>query len=574
MNTKPKTLEKEFKKFSSLLITLLVITICVTIIALFTASSLNNSHKNRYNSYLLADELRQSSDDLTRLARTYCATGEQKYEDQYMGILAWRSGKAPRPDFASIKPKQIIAQTQIMKELGFSQLEMDLLIQAGNNSNDLVSTEVKAMNAIKGFESDGKTPFKGSTFKGSTETSNSMAIRIMFDDKYHRDKAKIMQPIDKFFNELDTRTENNASSVMSAHTWSLIASIACVLTVGILTILMSTTLMKKLFKPLKNLIVEFNRGSKGDLTVKIPIESNDEVAQLADGFNQFMVKLREMLTNVKIAAKDVAGSSSQIANSSNKVADGMKIQSQQTTQVANAISEMSKTTDEIAKQTTEAATNSAETKQQAVDGGDVVQDTVQKMRDVATIAEESSQVIESLGKSSKEIGTVINQIDDIADQTNLLALNATIEAARAGEHGKGFAVVADEVRSLAESTTKLTSEIAKAIGVIQEQAKNAADKMLANTQGVEKGVKLAEDAGHSLSQIEQSSKDVTSMIQSIAATAGEQTAASETIRTNIISINEVSQESAQGAKQAAQAATALSQSAVQLNSLVDQFTLE
>ncbi len=193
------------------------------------------------------------------------------------------------------------------------------------------------------------------------------------------------------------------------------------------------------------------------------------------------------------------------------------------------------------------------------------------MESIASDVSKSSQAVTSLGKKGEQIGQIIEVINDIAEQTNLLALNAAIEAARAGEHGRGFAVVADEVRKLAERTTTATEEVARSIKEIQSETDGAVRTIEAGSQRVAKGVELANSAGEALSQIVATSQTVAGMVQSIAAAAEQQSAASEQISRSIEQINAVTLESTQGATQAAQAASQLSQQAETLQALVGRF---
>ncbi|MCX5689883.1 MAG: methyl-accepting chemotaxis protein, partial [Planctomycetota bacterium] len=210
----------------------------------------------------------------------------------------------------------------------------------------------------------------------------------------------------------------------------------------------------------------------------------------------------------------------------------------------------------------------------ATEGGQVVQETIQGMRAIAEAVTAGASSVQELGRRGEQIGEIIKVINDIADQTNLLALNAAIEAARAGEHGRGFAVVADEVRKLADRTTNATEEIAQSIQAIQQETQGAVAKMNMGTSQVEVGVGRATKAGESLRAIVSSAEDVALMIRSIAAAAEEQSAAGEQVSRSIQGINSVTSETANGAEQAAQAAADLSAKAESLRGLVSSFRLD
>ncbi len=258
---------------------------------------------------------------------------------------------------------------------------------------------------------------------------------------------------------------------------------------------------------------------------------------------------------------------------STQIVSGIDRQSNQTNQVATAMEEMSATVIEVAKNSQGASDASVQTQEIAVTGGDVVKRAVEGMMVVAETVKDSVVTVEALGKSSDEIGAIISVINDIADQTNLLALNAAIEAARAGEQGRGFAVVADEVRKLAEKTTKATKEIADMIKTIQTDTQGAMSSMHEGTKQVEEGVLLASEAGESLQQIVSSVDRVTDMVRQIATAAEQQSATSEEISNNIAGIAEVAGENSEGVKQVSIATEDLARVAEELKAMVSEFKI-
>jgi len=332
-------------------------------------------------------------------------------------------------------------------------------------------------------------------------------------------------------------------------------------------------LSRQITKSLNRLIdrVKDIAQGEGDLTKRIDVNSKDEIGELGKWFNAFVTKIHDVVAEVTDASTEVAAASTEIAASAEQIAAGASEQSQQITQVSSAVEEMSASVVEVARKSADAANSANESGRIATDGGTVVTDTITGMRSINDAVSSSAASVQELGNRGEQIGEVITVINDIADQTNLLALNAAIEAARAGEHGRGFAVVADEVRKLADRTTKATEEIAGSIQAIQDETTIAVDKMNAGTEEVTTGVEKAEQAGEALKQIVASAQDVSAMVQSIAAAAEEQSAASEQVSRNIEQIASVTRETSEGTNQAAAAATQLSQRAEKLQQLVGQF---
>jgi methyl-accepting chemotaxis protein len=312
----------------------------------------------------------------------------------------------------------------------------------------------------------------------------------------------------------------------------------------------------------------------GDLTKRLALSRNDEIGKLGHWFDTFLGNLHDIICQLRDSTQAVASASTEIAASAEEMAVGLQTQEQQTQQVAAAVEELSQSVGEVAAKSADATAASEESQHLAEQGGDIVRNTVVEMQGIATEVQSSADTINALGKKSETIGEIIAVINDIADQTNLLALNAAIEAARAGEHGRGFAVVADEVRKLAERTTEATEEVSQSIRGIQTETTSAVQLIESGSERVGRGVDLASQAGTALESIVSGSQGVQSMVRDIAAAANQQTAASSEIARAVEGINSVTRQSSEGAAQAAQAANDLAHQAEQLQSLVGRFKLE
>ena len=311
----------------------------------------------------------------------------------------------------------------------------------------------------------------------------------------------------------------------------------------------------------------------GDLTKRLEVSSDDEVAELAQWFNTFMDRLQEILCKVSTNSHSLAAAGDQIAATAKQQAHGAELQRDQTNQVATAVQEMAATVVQISENSSSAAAASQKASVAAHQGGKVVEETLSHMQAIAQSVGATARKVEELGKQSDQIGKIIGVIDDIADQTNLLALNAAIEAARAGEQGRGFAVVADEVRKLAERTTSATKEIAEMIRGIQAETRNAVTAMQSGTREVEQGVNLTTQAGSSLQEIIEMSEKVGEMITHIATASTQQSATTEEINHNIEQIAKIASSSALSAHQTTDAMQDLSGLASNLQRLVGQFHL-
>jgi methyl-accepting chemotaxis protein len=314
--------------------------------------------------------------------------------------------------------------------------------------------------------------------------------------------------------------------------------------------------------------------STGDFTVRVQADYKGQHRKIADSINRLGESVSKLLREVIDATQATSSAASQISSSSEELASGSQELSSQVHEIASAVEQMTSTIIQTTKSTTRTAENSKNAVTIAQRGGEVIIQTVNGITKIAEVVNKASDIIQELGRNSQQIGDIVQVIDEIADQTNLLALNAAIEAARAGEQGRGFAVVADEVRKLAERTTKATKEIAQMIRKIQNDTKNAVESVTEGAQVVEEGKKLASKAGESLKEIISSANEVVDLANQVASASEEQSATAEQISKNIESISQVTNESASGVQQIARAADDLNRLTETLSHLVSMFKVE
>jgi len=318
-------------------------------------------------------------------------------------------------------------------------------------------------------------------------------------------------------------------------------------------------------------LVDELASNDGDLTKTLPITSRDEIGDLAGGINRLIAKIQGIVARIAQNAVEVSHSAHQLASTSEKMVEGTQEVASQTEIAALASEQIATTSTEIARNCVQVADEARHVSDSASKGTAIIEGTIAIMGKIADKVKESASTIENLGRGSDQIGEIIGTIEDIADQTNLLALNAAIEAARAGEQGRGFAVVADEVRALAERTTKATREIDRMIKEIQSKTKEAVLTMEDGVREVEKGSAEAGKSGHGLQGILDQICSVTSQVTIIATAAEEQTSTVMEVSDNVSKVTALAQVTEKGAEETKSEAFRLAQLSEDLKQMVALF---
>ena len=519
--------------------------------------AVNIAHDARYQSYLLADELRQSSDELTRLARTYVVTGDPRFEHQYMDILDIRNGKKPRPqhyeriywDFVAAgikKPSpdgEAVSLDDLMKKAGFTEKEFGKLKEAKVNSDALVKTEVIAMNAVKGLFDDGS-----GKFMRNAEPDFEMARKIMHDENYHKYKASIMKPVNDFLVLLDERT---AEAVEGAEHNSRQATILVVILL-LLALASTSGALYCVYRVLFRILggepadtVKIARAiASGDFTVPVQVKKGD-TSSLLSAMKTMRDELGQIVGKIRTGAETISSMSSQIETGNADLSARTEMQAGSLEESASSMEELTSTVKQNAYNAGQPNQLSVSASTVAGKGGEVVSQVVQTMG--------------TINDSSLKIVDIIGLIESLAFQTNILALNAAVEAARAGEQGRGFAVVAGEVRTLAQRSAAAAKEIKTLIDDSVEKVNQGSD--------------LVRQAGSTMTEIIESTRRVTDIMGEITAATQEQTAGIEQVNGAITQIDRVTQQNASLVEEASSAAKHMQEQAGILMQAVSVFKL-
>ncbi|TNF32759.1 MAG: methyl-accepting chemotaxis protein [Gammaproteobacteria bacterium] len=341
----------------------------------------------------------------------------------------------------------------------------------------------------------------------------------------------------------------------------------------VLALFIASLIARGIGRPLCAAVEAMNEiaAGEGDLTKRLDDSGNNEISRLAGAFNHFAEKVRQMVSHVSASTAQLAAAAEEVSAITEETNRGVQQQQTETTQVVTAMNEMAATVQEVARHANEAASAATNADTASADGKKVVINTMKAIEDLSAEINSAASVISKLETDSENIGSVLDVIKGIAEQTNLLALNAAIEAARAGEQGRGFAVVADEVRTLASKTQQSTQEIQGMIEQLQSGARSAVKVMSESITRAEESVSKAAHAGSALESITRAVSQIRDMNAQIATAAEEQSAVAEEINRNIVSINDVVDQTAEGSRQTSIASGELARLAVQLQQLVGQF---
>ncbi|WP_421346455.1 methyl-accepting chemotaxis protein [Aeromonas veronii] len=541
-----------------------VITLILLSLVFFAYSwagkQLEESYRQQYVSYLLADELRQSSDDLTRLGRTYVITKDPAYEQQYMRILAIRNGEQPRPDgYNRIYWDFVAANGQnprpdsnvrrglidLMKDAGFTDGELAKLNEAKNNSDALVNTEVAAFKLVQQTD-------------GDLVANQQKAIAMMHDKAYHQNKGRIMSPIDDFYVMMEQRNHEAVESAIANTDMLRYLFIALGLVLMFFLWRTYRSLLDLVGTSVEQLKTDLHMMAEGDFSrpIKVPLGSKESLIGLLGGMQ---TTLKGIIAKVSHSTEELSHSADSIAQIAEQTAQFATDQQTSTQTMAAAIEELVVSISHLSDNATHADELSKVSANTLEEGSGVIKETLGSIENISTTVGDAASTISELNGHTQQISEIIGVIRGIADQTNLLALNAAIEAARAGEQGRGFAVVADEVRNLASRSAASTQQITGMISKIQSGADASIRSMENTVNNVSRGVTLANQTGEAIASIQSHASNLTGLMGEISHTLREQSTAANEVVSTVGNITSLSEQSGDAARHVSQEAAKLKQ---------------
>ncbi|MFW2372575.1 MAG: HAMP domain-containing methyl-accepting chemotaxis protein [Gammaproteobacteria bacterium] len=511
---------------------------------------------------------------------------EMAIEDLYNDSLSHTVRLAKINNLIDESRSQMLLSLQHDSNSPFSKAHNHSINRHINEIRSNISEIDKTFAEIKASEMDGEElRLANSLDKLLTEYNEQgmlPVLRALQSSDYHEANRIILEKVNPLFNRLGEQSHGlgdmqvktakvyyeNAEQKYNSVFWSLIG-------VLVFALLFSTAIAYMIISNMSRAVHQLNSAAKkiaeGDLTARADYQSRDELGRIARAFNQIGDTFETVINEISSAVSQLSSAANETSTITAQTTAAIQQQRSETEQIATAINEMNATVHEVANNASFAATAAKEADEGAKNGQTIVNATITSIGQLAQEVGEASEVIHSLEKESVSIGSVLDVIRDIAEQTNLLALNAAIEAARAGEQGRGFAVVADEVRTLAGRTQTSTQEIEDMINRLQAGAERAVSVMESGQNQAQDGVSKTAEAGQALEVITSSIDRINDMNSQIASSAEEQSAVAEEINRNIVSISQIAEETALGAEQTASASEDLTQLAAHLQKLVQNF---
>ena len=560
-------------------ICIIILAACVVRLYLST-QHLQSAADERYESTLLAMEVRTLSDGLTANARAYVVTGEEHYKTEYWNLADIQVGDKPRPEDSPVAPGRAVALVDLMRESGFTSDELKLLEESVTLSTELIGLEEVALNAMVGLFKD-----KNGEFTVESRPDMGMAKSIMFSRQYDDAIRKINAPVDQFNRMVNDRLNSEMDDAAGDMELTMLALSLSVIILSIVLLTGVALLLRKIVRPLRDCAGFTEAVSKGNLDATAPAiagSGQNELSIMSASLDIMVENLKHRIkeseekgeaarteaanaavalsqakaaeTEIRLKTESLQQAAKTIDHTVGVIGDiverltsqisqteqGVDVQGHKIEDTAKAVDELNSISSEVSRNTTEATALSSSTRDKAEQGLDVVKRSTESINHVHELSSEVKTHMLDLGKQAQDIGVIMNVISDIADQTNLLALNAAIEAARAGEAGRGFAVVADEVRKLAEKVMLATKDVNDAVTSIQRSAKTNIDMVEQSTDEIVRSSELGNESVETLLDILDIARKTAEEIEGIATAGGRQLTVNENIHATIQEVQQLS----------------------------------
>ncbi|MDF7794710.1 methyl-accepting chemotaxis protein [Pseudomonas syringae] len=521
-------------------------------------------------------DYRQSFEDMSKAIETREASRSQMGENADKAV-----DQANRIEAELLKEDNILAFNGIV---GVSKLIQQARFQVRGytysgrpdfekDANKAIDDAVTGINTLAGDISSNYSPMLQQAIAGLNGYRAAVG-------KYRDAQAASKAALDKMTtlgasmlatsNDLITRQNKSRDADSAKSVQMILAATALAMVLGILA---AWVITRQITTPLQETLEVVERVASGDLSRNLKVDRKDELGKLQATIQRMTVSLRELVGGIRDGVTQIASAAEELSAVTEQTSAGVNSQKVETDQVATAMHEMTATVQEVARNAEEASEAAVTADRQARDGERVVNEAIAQIERLASAVGNSSEAMGALKQESDKIGSVLDVIKSVAEQTNLLALNAAIEAARAGEAGRGFAVVADEVRSLAQRTQKSTEEIEALIARLQSGTQQATTVMDSSRELSTSSVELTRRAGGSLESITKTVSAIQAMNQQIAAAAEEQSATAEEINRSIINVRDVSEQTSAASEETAASSVELARLGNHLQVLVSRFTV-
>ena len=507
-------------------------------------------------------------------ARTSIEAAASRLHELTAGVT---EGVLQLPEDDAQRFAQLLAITRIKEDVQRAQYLLRVYMAApGNAAAQAIYTQLDAAQASVA-EQGAALDAHRQTIQGVAAaldqyrtTIESLEAAIQAIAKSRQEMTDQQKEIVRISDTLYQYQLDQLDSESAAARSQLLVSTLLALLLGVLAAWLIT---RQIILPLRATLADVERIASGDLSATAPVQRRDELGVLQRGIQQMGATLRELIGGIRDGVSQISAAAEELSAVTQQTSAGVNSQKEETDQVATAMHEMSATVQEVARNAEQAAQAATDADSEAREGDRVVTEVVTQIERMAEAVERSTQAMSALQSESDKIGSVMTVIRAVAEQTNLLALNAAIEAARAGEAGRGFAVVADEVRGLAQRTQKSTEEIEGLVAALQNGTQEVATIMHTSRDLTDSGVELARRAGASLGSITRTVSNIQAMNQQIAAAAEEQSAVAEEISRSVVNVRDVSEQTAAASQETAASSTELARLGGQLQTMVSRFRL-